>query len=58
LGRNPIRDWCSEKNDFDVAAVEMVLAHAFGTKITRAYFRSELLEKRRPIMDAWAAFLG
>jgi integrase len=43
LGRNPIRDWCSEKNDFDVAAVEMVLAHAFGTKITRAYFRSELL---------------
>jgi hypothetical protein len=31
LARNPIRDWCAEKHDFDLAAVEMVLAHAFGT---------------------------
>ena len=58
LGRNPIRDWCAEKNEFDMVAVEMVLAHAFGSQTVRAYFRSDLLEKRREIMNAWASFLG
>jgi hypothetical protein len=58
LARNPIRDWCAEKNEFDMAAVEMVLAHAFGSQTVRAYFRSDLLEKRRVIMDAWAKYIG
>jgi hypothetical protein len=41
---------------FDLAAVQMVLAHAFGTKTVRAYLRTDLLEKRREIMDSWADY--
>jgi hypothetical protein len=51
--------WCEEMNDFDTEAEEMCLDHIVRkTKTRRAYMRSDLLEKRRPIMAAWAAFLG
>ena len=34
--------------------VEMALAHTIKDKVGAAYARSDLLEKRRPLMDAWA----
>jgi hypothetical protein len=37
-------------------AVELALAHTVGTKVKRAYVRTDLFDKRRTLMDAWAAF--
>ena len=34
----------------------MALAHAVGDKVEAAYRRSDLFEKRRRLMDAWAEF--
>jgi hypothetical protein len=34
--------------------VEAALAHTVRDKAEAAYARSDLLEKRRPLMDAWA----
>src|SRR5258708_7279129 len=35
---------------------EMALAHVIGDKAEQAYRRSDALEKRRKLMEAWAAF--
>ena len=34
---------------------EAALGHAVGGKVERTYARSDLLDRRRPVMDAWAA---
>ena len=34
----------------------MALAHAIGDKVEAAYRRGDLFEKRRRLMDEWAAF--
>jgi hypothetical protein len=33
----------------------MALSHAIGDKVEAAYRRGDLLEKRRRLMEAWAA---
>ena len=55
--RSAFRDWCEERNNFDWAAKEMCLAHRLP-KTARAYVRTDLLEKRREIMNAWASYCG
>ena len=35
----------------------MCLAHKVGSDIERSYARSDLFEKRRALMDGWAAYL-
>lgn len=55
--RSAFRDWCSEETNFTREVVEMSLAHAIENKTEEAYFRSDLLEKRRALMDAWAVYL-
>jgi hypothetical protein len=36
---------------------EACLAHAVGNAVVQAYQRSSMLERRRPVMKAWASFL-
>ena len=36
--------------------IEAALAHVIGDKTESAYQRGDLLEKRRKLMDAWAAY--
>ena len=36
--------------------VEQAMGHQVGTKVERAYRRTDLLEKRRELMNAWANF--
>jgi hypothetical protein len=36
--------------------VEAALAHAVGDRTEAAYRRSDALEKRRKLMEAWAAY--
>ena len=42
----------------DTAEAEAALAHVLGNKVEAAYQRGDLLERRRTLMDAWAAFCG
>lgn len=55
--RSSFRDWAAEETDFPNEVVEMALAHAIRDKAEAAYRRGTLLEKRRQLMDAWAAYL-
>lgn len=56
--RSSFRDWASERTNFPREVAEMALAHAIGDKVEAAYRRGELLEKRRQMMNDWAAFLA
>ena len=55
--RTAFRTWASEKTNADHAVMELCLAHHVGTAVERAYARSDLLAKRRRLMDQWAAFV-
>ena len=54
--RSTFRDWAAERTNFPSEVVETALAHAVGNKVEAAYRRSDLFEKRRRLMDAWAEF--
>jgi integrase len=54
--RSSFRDWAAEMTSFPREAAELALAHSVGDSVERAYQRGDLLEKRRKLMDAWAAF--
>jgi integrase len=51
--RSSFRDWCSEKG-YPRDLAERSLAHAVQNKVEAAYHRTDLLEQRRPMMQAWA----
>ena len=55
--RSSFRDWAAEKSGASREAIELSLAHAVGTTTETAYFRSDMLDARRPLMDAWADFV-
>ena len=48
------RMWAGETRPEGREVVEAALAHTIKDKAEAAYARSDLLEKRRPLMDAWA----
>lgn len=56
--RSTFRDWAAEMTDFPSDVVEKALAHTVKNKVEAAYRRGHLLEKRRQLMEAWAAYLG
>jgi integrase len=55
--RASFKDWASDETHFARETIEAALAHAIGDKAEQAYRRSDALEKRRTLMDAWAAYL-
>lgn len=54
--RSTFRDWAAERTSYPSEVAEMALAHAVADKVEAAYRRSDLFEKRRRLMDAWATF--
>lgn len=54
--RASFKTWTSETQNFDWQAVEFCLAHKIKDKAAAAYHRTNLLEKRRVIMSAWANY--
>ena len=54
--RSSFRDWCAETGKPREIA-EAALAHKVGG-VEGAYFRSDLFQRRRHLMDQWAAFLA
>ena len=55
--RSSFRDWADECTNAPHAVMELCLAHAVGSAVEAAYARSTLLEKRRALMEQWAAYL-
>jgi integrase len=53
--RSSFRDWCGETRDDGRDVWELALAHVVRG-VEGAYARSDLLERRRPLMQAWAEF--
>jgi hypothetical protein len=43
-------------SNFPREITETALAHVIGDKAEQAYRRSDALEKRRKLMEAWAAY--
>jgi integrase len=56
--RSSFRDWVAEKTSFAGEVAEKSLAHAIPNKVEAAYKRGAMLEKRRKLMEAWAAYLA
>jgi integrase len=55
--RSTFKDWCTDKGEDD-AASELALSHTVGTKTTRAYRRTDLLDPRRLVMQRWADYVA
>jgi integrase len=55
--RSTFRDWAAEQTDVAGDVVEAALAHAVQNKVEAAYRRTNYLEKRRALMNGWAAYL-
>lgn len=54
--RSTFRDWAAERTHYPHEVAEMALAHAIASKVEAAYRRGDLFDKRRQIMNDWAAF--
>jgi integrase len=54
--RSAFRDWMADQTDFSRQVCEKALAHKVGSDIEEAYLRSDLLEKRRQLMEAWGRY--
>lgn len=56
--RSTFRDWASEVAEAPREVAEMSLSHKVGSDVERAYARSDLLERRRALIERWSNFVG
>jgi integrase len=54
--RSSFRDWAAERTSFPREICEMSLAHRVAGATEASYWRSDIVEKRRKLMEAWATF--
>src|SRR5258708_18440020 len=54
--RSSFRDWAGNETGYPRELIETALAHVIGDKAEQAYRRSDALEKRRALMEAWAGY--
>ena len=55
--RTSFRTWAQERTNFPREVAEAALAHTIKDKAEAAYARSDVFEKRRKMMEAWAMHL-
>jgi integrase len=55
--RSTFRDWASEVANVPREIAEMSLSHRVGSDVERAYARSDLLDKRRILMEQWSGYV-
>ena len=55
--RSAFSTWAHEQTAHSSHTIEMCLAHAVGTEAEKAYRRTDLFEKRRKLMEAWARYV-
>jgi integrase len=56
--RSTFRDWASEHTNYPRELAEVALAHIKGDATEAAYWRGDVLEKRRQMMADWAEFIA
>ena len=56
--RSTFRDWVSETTNTSREISEMSLAHKVGSIVEQAYARSDLLDKRRLLMERWSKYVA
>jgi integrase len=54
--RSTFRDWAGECTPHPRDVCEQALAHSLGNSVEAAYRRGDMFEKRRALMDDWAAY--
>ena len=54
--RSSFRNWCAETG-VPRELAESALAHVVQNATEAAYFRSDLLERRSPLMQEWADYV-
>ncbi|MEP3310571.1 MAG: site-specific integrase, partial [Gilvibacter sp.] len=55
--RSSFRDWAAEQSGHSFDVIETALAHKVGSAVAQAYMRSDLLDKRRDLMDQWGGYV-
>jgi integrase len=55
--RSTFRDWAAEVAKAPREVAELSLSHKVGSDVERAYARSDLLERRRGLMEKWSSFV-
>lgn len=56
--RSTFRDWASEVANAPREIAEMSLAHKVGNRVERSYARSDLLDRRRALMERWSQYVA
>ena len=56
--RSSFRDWAAEQTNHSREVMEAALAHVVDNQTEAAYARSDLFDRRRKLMDDWAAYLN
>lgn len=54
--RSSFRDWGSEKTVHQREMLEVSLAHLPGDQTEKAYWRGDMIERRRQLMEDWAGY--
>lgn len=54
--RSTFRNWAAEQTSYSREVCEHALAHQLPDRVEAAYLRSDLLDKRRSLMQDWAEF--
>ncbi|WP_170570774.1 tyrosine-type recombinase/integrase [Ruegeria atlantica] len=55
--RSSFRDWVADRTNAPREVAETSLGHVAGSKVERAYRRTDYLEQRRQIMGMWAGYV-
>ena len=56
--RSSFRDWAAECTDAPREVCELALAHVNSDRVEAAYRRTDLFDRRRVLMNDWAAYVG
>ena len=55
--RSSFRDWAAECSNTPREVCELALAHVNSDRVEAAYLRSDLFQRRRDLMQAWADYV-
>jgi len=56
--RSTFRDWAAEQTAYPDEIRKVASSHTVGDSVKEAYQRTDLLDKRRQLMNLWASFIG
>ena len=56
--RSSFRDWAAECTPFARDVMEAALSHRVPNAVEAAYFRSDLLDRRRELMQRWPEYVA